>query len=95
MTYDVSFVAGDGRGGSEIKISDATGQACVNDCVERKKTDTRINGVTIRSNGQGGCWCERGMTYVASSRTYNTGYLREKSELITLLLYLHISVRRV
>ena len=68
---------GHGTGGSEVKISDSlTGQFCIDACKTRKNTDPSINGVTVRRNGKGGCWCERNMKSVLkfsrSTRFYKT-----------------------
>ena len=74
-------MSGDGAGGSEVKIGDQTGQECINACKERKKTDATINGVTIRKDGNNGCWCEKKMSYVTGSSRYKTCYLDPEGQL--------------
>ena len=59
-----AFQFGDGGGGDEIHIGSQTGNACIDACLQRKQTDGSINGITIRADGIGGCWCERKMTYI-------------------------------
>jgi len=66
MHYDCAWTVGDGIGGSEEKISETlTERECMLAC----RSDGRFNGATVNSNGQGGCWCEAGMTDVDSSAT--------------------------
>ena len=72
---ECSFVNGDGSGGSEVKIGDHTGTRCIEECIQRRKTDTTINGVTIKQDHSGGCWCERNMNHVTKSMTYKTCFL--------------------
>ena len=68
-----SFILGDGIGGTEKKISNSLkGEACVAACLERKKWDLDINGVTVLQNGEGGCWCEIKMTSTSYSKKYKT-----------------------
>ena len=71
-----TFSSGDGTGGSEVKIGDQTGDECIEACMDRKQNDHRINGVTIYSNGKGGCWCEQNMNRVSASSTYKTCFLQ-------------------
>ena len=75
--YCPEFEIGDGTGGTEVKISNSlTGIKCINACKKRKKTDQSINGVTVRKDGSGGCWCEKNMGSVSKSdyktQTYKT-----------------------
>ena len=57
-----TFHTGDGIGGSEIKVGNEKGSSCIDICLERKKTDETINGVTVFTDtSKGGCWCERNM----------------------------------
>ena len=68
-----TFQTGDGTGGSEVKIGDQRGSACVDACVERKRTDPTINGVTVfRDTSKGGCWCERTMNGRSKSTEYKS-----------------------
>merc|ERR1719450_1520829 len=73
-----TFSSGDGTGGSEVKIGDQTGDECIKACMDRRQNDHRINGVTIYSNGKGGCWCEQNMNRVSASSTYKTCFLQAK-----------------
>jgi len=73
--YKCLFVRGDGTGGTETRIGNQKGNACINACVIRKRKDPRINGVTVYSSNQGGCWCEMNMNKVSASSTYKTCYL--------------------
>ena len=64
------FVIGDGLGAKEKKISTTlTGNECIKACSDLMKTDTSVNGVTMRNDGQGGCYCEVNMTRVKRSST--------------------------
>merc|ERR1712080_586340 len=47
-------------------------------CIQKKKSVPSINGVTVRANGDGGCWCEKGMTKVSPSGVYKTCFLKSK-----------------
>ena len=59
---------GDGTGGTEVKISSTlTGENCIQACIEKKKTDDSINGVTVYKDDRGGCWCENNMKSVSKS----------------------------
>ena len=72
-------MSGDGAGGTEEEISKQTGDACVKACVEQKRNEDSINGVTVRKDGGGSCFCEKGMNRIpaSGSSTYKTCYLRE------------------
>ena len=60
--YQCDFVIGDGVGGTEERIGyQPTPQACVDACVNKKKTDPGINGATITPCGKGYCYCEKNM----------------------------------
>ena len=56
--------------------SSAKGKDCVRLCVEEKKKDSRINGVTYSRNGNNnkGCWCEVSMTGINKSQTKKNKY---------------------
>ena len=41
-----------------------TGDECIRACVELRKTDGSVNGVTVHANNEPGCWCEKGMIRV-------------------------------
>ena len=71
-----TFTSGDGRGSSEVKIGQQTGDECVQACIARKKSDENINGVTIYQNERGGCWCEKKMTSITESIKYKTCFLQ-------------------
>jgi len=64
--FDCAWTVGDGIGGTEQKISETlTERECMLAC----RSDGRFNGATVNANGQGGCWCEAGMTDIDSSAT--------------------------
>jgi len=79
--YGCEFALGDGTGSkeNEVKVGIQTGEACIKACVERKKNDQFINGVTVRRDGSGGCWCEREMTKRDNDRKYKSCFLVLKS----------------
>ena len=66
------FMNGDGKGGNGFRIPGKKGEECINACKEHKKTTPTINGVTIRINGQNGCWCKKKMTHTVGSNLYKT-----------------------
>ena len=75
------FGRGDGIGGTEKRIDNQTPEECIRSCTELKKTNPKINGVTIHANGHDkGCWCEMGMTGVSPSATYKTCLLEEEEK---------------
>ena len=87
------FEDGDGRGGTEQKISSfMTQSACIDACVARQRVNSRINGVTISKNS--GCWCEVGMTFIVRSTIYETCYLtsNKTAETATRKLFVTISL---
>jgi len=72
-----TFTPGDGSGGSEVKVgSQAKGKDCLRLCMEEKKEDDRINGVTYSraGNNNKGCWCEVQMTGINKSQTKKNKY---------------------
>ena len=76
LVLQCSFVSGDGTGGTETKIGSQKGSACIKACIELKKTDSSINGVTVIADNRPGCWCEKSMTGVSPSGTYKTCFLK-------------------
>ena len=74
------FGHGDGIGGTERRIGDQTPEECIRSCTELKKTNPKINGVTIHANGGGGCWCELGMTGANNANSYKTCLLKEEEK---------------
>ena len=79
LGYVCNFVRGDGVGGTEENIgSKPTPQACIDACVNKKKTDTAINGVTITPSGIGSCYCERKMVKSNNSPSWKTCQLQNK-----------------
>ena len=67
---------GDGDGGTEVSVSGVKGKACIDACLEKKKTDASINGVTMWKADQDGCWCERNMNTIDTSKsTYRACFL--------------------
>jgi len=73
-----NWVTGDGTGKGETKISEViTGEACAIECHRRGG----YNGATVFSNGDYGCWCEKGMNAIRSSSTqYKTCYINTATE---------------
>jgi len=56
------FKTGDGTGGKEIYIGIRSVEQCVNICLEKKKTNHNINGVTVSNDNAKKCYCEENMT---------------------------------
>ena len=77
--FSCSFSNGDGSGGSEEKIGLQKGNACVKACIERKRKDDTINGVTVYQGNKRGCWCEKRMTSVKGSSVYKTCLLQKSA----------------
>ena len=76
------FQQGDGAGGTEVKIGNLAGNACVSACLHLKQFDNTVNGVTVFADtSRRGCWCERGMRKVLrfESSTFNTLSVKRKS----------------
>lgn len=73
-----TFAAGDGHGGSEVKIGDQVGDDCLRACVEEKKSDANINVVTVLADGKPGCWCEQAMKQRKPSTKYKSCFLGDK-----------------
>ena len=72
----------DGDGVSEILVgSGLTARACISACLERKKSDESINGVTVLiSTIPAKCWCEQNMTRISTHRQiYKTCFLQGKT----------------
>ena len=83
--YSCNFVRGDGVGGTEQNIgSRPSPQACIDACVNKKKTDPEINGVAITPSGKGSCYCERKMKKSNNSPSWKTCQLTHKDSKITL-----------
>ena len=80
LDYDCVLKSGDGKGGSETRVGSQTGSACVSLCREAQKINKRINGATMRKDGKPGCYCELGMTRIASSSTYKTCFIVVKTK---------------
>ena len=78
--FKCSLTDGDGEGASETKVStEITGEACIQKCIEHKKTEPSVNGVTVNRDGTGGCWCEIGMNNIdENDQSYRTCYLQGK-----------------
>ena len=60
---------GDGRGNSPIELTDQDERQCINVCIEHKKKDDSINGVTVgySSDVLLKCYCNKVMTSVVST----------------------------
>ena len=79
LGYVCNFVRGNGVGGTEQNIgSKPTPQACIDACVNKKKTDTEINGVTMTLSRKGSCYCERKMVKLKDSLFWKTCQLQKK-----------------
>ena len=72
VAFKCDFNAGVGVGNSEVRIGDQTGGACAVACMSRKKSDVTINGVTVRMDGNPGCWCQMGLQNERDSNIYKT-----------------------
>ena len=60
-----------------------------------KKTDSSINGVTIRSDNNGGCWCEKNMHGVSGGGQFKTCFLKDGELLIRFIVLSHGSSFRL
>ena len=70
-----TFLNGDGIGGTEIRIGYQKGSACIDACLQRKRTDDSINGVTTLTDApEGGCWCKKGMHGRNNKTKYKSCY---------------------
>ena len=77
--YSCNFVKGDGVGGTEQNIGNKPSpQACIDACVNKKKTNPEINGVTITPTGKGSCYCEKKMKNSNNSPSWKTCQLRHE-----------------
>ena len=64
-----NLASGDGEGADEFHASStAQGQDCLALCYARSLTQKNINGMTTHPSE--GCYCEIGMTKIASSNSY-------------------------
>lgn len=70
-----TFISGDGLGGTELKVGNQKGSQCIDACMERRKSDGTINGVTVKNNKAGGCWCERNMASRNSNSYYKSCFI--------------------
>lgn len=77
------FQLGDGTGTKEVKIGTQRGRQCIDACIDKRRTDSSINGVTMLSSGAGGCWCEKNMSGRNTNRSYKSCYLPDKSTTTT------------
>ena len=74
-------MTGDGKtndGRDEEKyLKPLTPQDCIRSCIEEKKTDSAINGVTVEEDDAElkECYCERNMAKVISGQGYKTCFL--------------------
>ena len=57
LEYECQLVTGDGLGTSDTKIGPQTGYDCIRACVELKKTNNNVNGVTVLANNDPGSYC--------------------------------------
>jgi len=70
-----TFLPGDGIGGTEKKIGMQTGNDCVRACLKLKEINGYVNGVTLLSSNEPGCWCEISMNGPNSNTKYKTCFL--------------------
>ena len=85
--FKCSLTDGDGEGASETKVStEITGEACIQKCIEHKKTEPSVNGVTVNRDGTGGCWCELGMTNIYNDQRFQTCFLERGNSQLKLSL---------
>ena len=76
--FSCSFIPGDGTDGgkkNEEVIEGLSAADCINACISRRKQDNRINGVTVYSSGDPGCWCESEMDGIQKNSLYKTCFL--------------------
>jgi hypothetical protein len=73
-----NFQRGDGVGGREVKIGMQTGNDCVRACIKYKKSNGNVNGVTLLSSNEPGCYCEIGMSSRNSDSKYKTCFLKNQ-----------------
>ena len=94
LEHECRFEVGDGIGGTEQNIGTRpTPQACIDACVEKKKLDPDINGVTITPSGSGSCYCEKKMVKSNKSPSWKTCKTRHKdSEKCFIILPRNIKV---
>ena len=81
--FDCILSTGIGTSSIQVRMGDLKGTACVNACINLKKADSTVNGVTMPTDQikQPGCWCEKKMTGIdASLKTMKTCYLQQKSD---------------
>jgi len=72
-----TFKTGDGIGGTEKKIGMQTGNDCVMACLKEKEINGYVNGVTLLSSNEPGCWCEIKMNGQNSNTKYKTCLLND------------------
>ena len=65
------------------------GDDCITACLELKKTDDGVNGVTVSAHGSGygGCFCEKGMYTREPSSTYKSCYFSPKEGIVTTIYF--------
>ena len=82
--YECKWEYGDGLSSDEIGV---TGNVCANTCMELKKTDSSINGVSVYSNGDRGCWCMKKMTKRNTDSEYKSCFLEPKGTRFIVYLF--------
>ena len=76
LDYDCNLIGGDAISSSEHKMAGpVTLEPCITACLEFKKSNPAINGITI---GRGGCFCEQNANAIYSRSNYKTCKLMEK-----------------
>ena len=77
--FTCEFLTGDSEGGDFVEVEGKTGEECVRACIEMKKTNSLINGVSISSDGTSGCWCDIEMTGVDGDEDFKSCVLKPAS----------------
>lgn len=74
--FSCNFASGEGSGRSDWNIGTRISVTeCVMDCVERRKYNPEINGVSVPTSGRVTCYCEKGMRNRTSSSFWKSCFL--------------------
>ena len=74
--YTCTLLTGDSDSDDYIELEDHTSaEDCVRKCVEMKKTNPRVNGVSISSFDATECWCNLRMVGVDGDEDYKSCFL--------------------
>jgi len=69
---DCIFKTGFGTGGTETYIGVRSVEQCVNICLEKKKTNHNINGVTVSNDNAKRCYCKEKMSGLNGNAIWKT-----------------------